>query len=77
MKMSARLLALTITALFIGSTMTALVSPIELEPQQNRLRMSPWFLVQQPLQVIQSLPNTTVQIGAHLARTVALLPCML
>ena len=31
MKMSARLLALTITALFIGSTMTALVSPIELE----------------------------------------------
>jgi hypothetical protein len=31
MKMSARLLALTIAALFIGSTMTAFVGPIELE----------------------------------------------
>ncbi|MEZ7988089.1 MAG: hypothetical protein QMC49_02185 [Candidatus Poseidoniaceae archaeon] len=41
MKMSARLLALTITALFIGSTMTALVSPIELEPQQNTLDDEP------------------------------------
>ena len=35
MKMSARLLALTITALFIGSTMTALVSPIELEMNET------------------------------------------
>jgi len=37
MKMSARLLALTIAALFIGSTMTAFVGPIELENRENAL----------------------------------------
>ena len=37
MKMSARLLALTIAALFIGSTMTAFVGPIELENRENSL----------------------------------------
>ena len=41
MKMSARLLALTIAALFIGSTMTAFVGPIELENKENTLDDEP------------------------------------